>query len=308
MRKVLYTLVVTILLSGSTLHAQVTNFLSKYTSTGELTASSLFESSGNWFSVGTTTPSCFFDLRRSDSVDVMMRVFNTGISGAKMRVVSNDNASGQFQFGTHSAYLASIAANLTDGFEFRLVPSGSGSSEGDLDTSTRMVIRRNGNVGIGTESPSSMLHVAGDVTVDGNIGAKYQDLAEWVPATAPMDAGTVVVLNPDAVNEVMPSSRSYDSAVAGVVSAMPGVILGEPGPSKAQIATTGRVRVRVDATAAPIRVGDLLVTGTKPGTAMKSLPVDIGGVAMHRPGTVVGKALEPLAGGTGEILVLLSLQ
>ena len=41
---------------------------------------------------------------------------------------------------------------------------------------------------------------------------------------------------------------------------------------------------------------------------MKSLPVEIGGVRIHRPGTLIGKALEPLAQGTGEILVLLSLQ
>jgi hypothetical protein len=41
---------------------------------------------------------------------------------------------------------------------------------------------------------------------------------------------------------------------------------------------------------------------------MKSMPVDLGGVAIHRPGTIIGKALEPLEKGTGEILVLLSLQ
>jgi len=80
------------------------------------------------------------------------------------------------------------------------------------------------------------------------------------------------------------------------------------GDSKAQIATTGRVKVHVNATAGPIAVGDLLVTSGKPGTAMKSQPVDVGGVQFHRPGTVVGKALEPLEGGEGDILVLLSLQ
>jgi hypothetical protein len=42
--------------------------------------------------------------------------------------------------------------------------------------------------------------------------------------------------------------------------------------------------------------------------AMKSQPLDLGGVGIHRPGTVVGKALEPLVAGEGEILVLLSLQ
>jgi hypothetical protein len=68
------------------------------------------------------------------------------------------------------------------------------------------------------------------------------------------------------------------------------------------------VKVKVDATAGPIQVGDLLVTSDQPGVAMKSQPIDVGGVQIHRPGTLVGKALEPLQKGTGEILVLLSLQ
>jgi hypothetical protein len=74
------------------------------------------------------------------------------------------------------------------------------------------------------------------------------------------------------------------------------------------VATTGRVKVKVDATRAPVKVGDLLVTSDREGYAMKSEPVMVGGRKMHSPGTIVGKALEPLAGGTGEILVLLSLQ
>lgn len=161
---------------------------------------------------------------------------------------------------------------------------------------------------------NSGLTVAGNIVASGNItGAKvinavYQDVAEWVPATTHMDPGTVVVLNRDHDNEVMPSMRAYDTAVAGVISANPGVVLGVASDSKAQVATTGRVKVHVDATKAPIAIGDLLVTGDKPGTAMKSQPIDLGGVAIHRPGTVIGKALQPLPAGEGEILVLLSLQ
>jgi hypothetical protein len=93
-----------------------------------------------------------------------------------------------------------------------------------------------------------------------------------------------------------------------VFSAQPGVILGEAAASKAQIATTGRVKIRVDATRHSIAMGDLLVTSDKSGMAMKSEPLDLAGVKIHRPGTLIGKALEPLAQGEGEILVLLSLQ
>jgi len=153
----------------------------------------------------------------------------------------------------------------------------------------------------------SSIHFNGNV--DGTtIQATYQDVAEWVPAAEAMTVGTVVVVDDNANNTVTASTHAYDTSVAGVVSPNPGLLLGVASASKAKIATTGRVRVRVDATKSPIRKGDLLVTSDRPGMAMRSEPLDLGGVKIHRPGTLIGKALEPLATGEGEILVLLSLQ
>jgi hypothetical protein len=152
------------------------------------------------------------------------------------------------------------------------------------------------------------LDATGNFTVAGNISAKYQDVAEWVESSQDLQAGTVVVLDSTKSNQVVASTQGYDTRVAGVISLRPGLALGEAGEAKVLVATTGRVRMRVDATSTPIQIGDLLVTGDKEGMAMKSMPVDIGGVRLHRPGTLIGKALEPLAKGTGEILVLLSLQ
>ena len=171
-----------------------------------------------------------------------------------------------------------------------------------------VVIDANGNLGVGTGAPSSKLHVIGDVTVTGNIAAKYQDIAEWVPAQRSYPVGTVLVLDTARANHVRAAVESYDTHVAGVVTGMPGLLLGEAGANKVKVATTGRVKVKVDASAKPVRVGDLLVTGSKPGTAMVSEPMEINGRKFHQPGTILGKALEPLNKGEKDILVLLSLQ
>ncbi len=183
-----------------------------------------------------------------------------------------------------------------------------------------LTVSTSGNVGVGvTPSPQYRLDVAGAANISGNltvtqnitggtINAVYQDVAEWVPSEQKLEAGTVVVLDTERSNHVLASTKAYDTKVAGVVSAAPGVILGVGGEGKLKVATTGRVKVKVDATRSPVEVGDLLVTGDAEGVAMKSVEVDLGGVKIHRPGTIIGKALEPLASGTGEILVLLSLQ
>jgi hypothetical protein len=173
-----------------------------------------------------------------------------------------------------------------------------------------------GNIGIGTISPNAAYkldingntNVTGNMNVTGTINAKYQDVAEWVQSSQALAAGTVVVLDHTRSNQVIASSQAYDTRVAGVISLQPGIALGENGAGKVLVATTGRVKIKVDATAGPIRIGDLLVTSDKAGIAKKSEPLNLGGVAIHRPGTLIGKALEPLAKGTGEILVLLSLQ
>jgi hypothetical protein len=171
-----------------------------------------------------------------------------------------------------------------------------------------------GYVGIGTTSPGYKLdvngntNVTGDITLTGTIHAKYQDVAEWVPSSEQIPVGTVVVLDTTKSNRVIASTQAYDTRVAGVVSERPGLALGESGKGKVLVATTGRVLVKADASKRPIHIGDLLVTSNLPGMAMKSEPITIGNRKMHMPGTLIGKALEPLEKGSAKILVLLSLQ
>lgn len=213
------------------------------------------------------------------------------------------------------AYSLDVNGGLNS-FRAKAATASGGDTVATFENSSgiQMIVRGDGKVGLGTVTPTQKLHVVGSVKVtqnidvDGNINAKYQDVAEWVESSEELPAATVVILDPSRSNQVVASTTAYDSRVAGVISQRPGIALGERGEGRVLVATTGRVRVKVDASNGPINIGDLLVTSDKTGLAMKSVPVEIGGVRIHRPGTLIGKALEPLAHGTEEILVLLSLQ
>lgn len=294
------------------------NHLQKIYAAGTPGDAQTVENDSGYIGIGTTAPQTPLDIYGGTGGNAAIRaqIKNNNSAGFADLIVFND--SGLFnglqiggsavtgtQFGVPQANLAKFCSSAAIFAVGTVVASPMILGTSDHE---RVRIDASGNVGIGTSTPQAMLDVAGDIRASGNVAAKFQDVAEWVPATAHMEPGTVVVLNRTKENEVMPSARSYDTAVAGVVSAQPGVILGVQGDSKAAIATTGRVKVRVDAGSGAIEIGDLLVTGDRPGTAMKSRPIDVGGFAIHRPGTVIGKALQPLARGQGEILVLLSLQ
>jgi hypothetical protein len=262
----------------------------------------VFESGGK-VGIGTNTPQHPFSVRQNGGtlgVHTIGELFvDRDDRTRSASLVVGTNGTLKWIFGMPSG---------TDGFQvYDLLAPPSGQSRFFVDPTS-------GNIGIGNTSPQSNLDVAGDLKVSGNaviagnIAAKYQDIAEWVPSQRQMAAGTVVVLDVMRANAVTASFRVYDTHVAGVVSAQPGMILGESGEGKVLVATTGRVRVRVDATKHPVKIGDLLVTSSKPGVAMRSQPIRAGRSMIHRPGTIIGKALEPLDKGEGEIMVLLSLQ
>jgi hypothetical protein len=66
-------------------------------------------------------------------------------------------------------WLMSIAGNNSIGLQFRVRDVGDANDEATLATKARMSIIRNGNVGIGTNNPTSPLHVVGNGLFTGNL-------------------------------------------------------------------------------------------------------------------------------------------
>jgi hypothetical protein len=150
----------------------------------------------------------------------------------------------------------------------------------------------------------------GDVEVTGDLLLSGADCAEKFRVAAPTVAepGTVMVIDNDGL--LRPCSREMDPTVAGVVSGAGGlkaaiVLDHQAGTETAPIALTGKVFVKVDADIAAISAGDLLVTSSTLGHAMRFSPNlrDRGATS----GLVLGKALSSLRAGRGLIPMLVIL-
>ncbi len=159
--------------------------------------------------------------------------------------------------------------------------------------------------GDNTTLSQATIHINGDA---GDIILQNADCAEDFEVAESVDAepGSVMVIGDDGRLSV--GSLPYDRKVAGIVAGAgqcrPGVVLGRrPDAVNAMpIALTGRVYCKVDADHGAIEVGDLLTTSSTPGHAMKAVD------PLRAFGSVIGKALEPLAAGCGLIAVLVTLQ
>ncbi|MEI6297876.1 MAG: hypothetical protein WCO84_09670, partial [bacterium] len=135
------------------------------------------------------------------------------------------------------------------------------------------------------------------------------DLAEPFPMKEEnLGKGSVVVIDEEHPGQLTLSARAYDTRVAGVISGAngisPGISLQQEGAlDRGQnVALTGRVYVKADASYGAIKPGDLLTTSDTPGHAMK--------VTDHAraQGAILGKAMSGLKEGEGLVLVLVTLQ
>lgn len=148
--------------------------------------------------------------------------------------------------------------------------------------------------------------VSGDLGVGGDIRLANADCAEDfdVEPRCDAEAGSVVSIGENGA--ISTATQAYDTRVAGVVSGAgaykPGLILdSRGGVARRPVALMGKVYCKVDASFAPIAIGDLLTTSSTPGHAMKAVD------RAQAFGATVGKALAPLQSGRGLIPILVAL-
>ncbi|MHC4925324.1 MAG: hypothetical protein ACYTG4_14810, partial [Planctomycetota bacterium] len=141
-------------------------------------------------------------------------------------------------------------------------------------------------------------------------GADFAERVDVDREESAFSAGDVVVIDRKARRGFTLSTARESGLVAGVVSANPGVIGGlDPVAAvtknrqerRINLGIVGIVPVNVTDENGAIEPGDLLVTSSTAGHAMKA-------PAKPRIGTVLGKALGTHTEGRGQVEVLLRLK
>jgi hypothetical protein len=168
-----------------------------------------------------------------------------------------------------------------------------------------------GNVATaGTWIPQFRVDSAGKGYFNGGTQVGGADFAESLAVVPGPDhePGDLLVVDAALDRHLTLSSTPYATSVAGIHSARPG-ILAMPHPAtdgppatELPVAIVGIVPCKVSAENGPIRRGDLLVSSSTPGHAMRG--TDRGRML----GAVVGKALGELRQGKGVVEVLVTLQ
>jgi len=170
-----------------------------------------------------------------------------------------------------------------------------------------------GNILRGLNPGGTVFRVDGNGTIYANggfqpSGADFAESMEVVGDRGKYAAGDLLVIDVAGERKLALSQEPYSTLVAGIYSTKPGMLGSTrkvddaPAKDEVPLAVVGIVPCKVSAENGAIRPGDLLVTSSLPGHAMKGTNRKL------MLGAVVGKALGSLEDGTGVISVLVTLQ
>lgn len=289
----------------------------------------------NFVGIGMTPPQAKFQV--SDTARTYDSINNEYDSSIEVQGVYSGKAIGQ---GPSLGFIAPANTDGTNPWEMARILVSPDSVNGSdargrmyLQTRTNngsgwawnnnLVLNSVGSVGIGTIAPGYTLDVAGTIHASGGVvfpdgsvqtqafsstlcGGDYAESVETSGDRLTFEPGDVLVLDKEHQGAVLKSSEAYSTVVAGIYSTKPGAVgrrqTGPKSSSEIPISMVGIVPTKVTAENGPIEIGDLLVTSSRTGYAMR------GTDRSRMLGAVVGKAMGPLASGTGVVDVLVTLQ
>lgn len=139
-------------------------------------------------------------------------------------------------------------------------------------------------------------------------GADIAEAFDVTGTTTQYEPGDVLVIATDRDRAVEKSAGAYSTLVAGVYATKPGVLLTEEDidsdlAGKVPMGVVGVIPTKVCTEGGAIKRGDLIVTSSISGVAMKADPDKV------KIGQVIGKALQDYhANGIGKINVLVSIK
>src|SRR5215203_5059009 len=218
-------------------------------------------------------------------------VFATSNDGAAIAGLSN---------GSGKGVLAVAAGNGNS-----LVAEWIGGGTSTTNTANIAVFKENG-------SNVARINNAGKGYFNGGVASNGADVAEYFDVEGTLstyESGDVLIISESSDRKVEKSSAPYSTLVAGIYATKPGLLLTEKNVTQDDLddmvpmGVIGVIPTKVCLEGGEIKRGDLLVTSSIPGVAMKA---DLDKVKV---GQVIGKALQNYNGGApGKINVLVSIK
>ncbi len=165
--------------------------------------------------------------------------------------------------------------------------------------------------GIYQQFTKARIDSSGKGFFDGGTQTGGADFAESISVGGGKDnyePGDVLVIDTTADRQLTLAKTPYSTLVAGIYSTKPGVTATPHTSEDPRLATeipvaiVGIVPCKVTNENGPIARGDLLVTSSTPGYAMR------GSDRTMLPGAIIGKAMQPSSAAKGKIEVLVTLR
>ncbi|HXV27225.1 MAG TPA: hypothetical protein VD862_04360, partial [Candidatus Paceibacterota bacterium] len=229
---------------------------------------------------------------------------SAGSAGAPSYTFTSQTNTGMFRSGTSVGISAA-------GTQIGLFSTAGLTVTGTIEASGGFI--DNGNAGIDTDCAANEFlgnqTTSGGIVTAGSCETDDVDYAErFYAGESGIAPGDVIVADPrgavdigvpgaDYNQAVVRSTTAYQGSTIGIISTMPGLIIGAKGTAEhptVEVALAGRVPVKVNDQNGPVSVGDMLTSSDEPGIAMRA----------NRAGMVVGTALtEPYASGSQQYVI-----